>query len=121
MNKWNVQLRDRLYQQLYALLIALLLYCPRVLFLLACFCKVARKEDLGGRYRSPRQLELQEAKGPCRLMPHLADFVSGNLQQTLEPIFDAVSLVVALLLCLRTLKVADIIKLVSHRLPVPSV
>ena len=54
-------------------------------------------------------------------MPHLADFVSGNLQQTLEPIFDAVSLVVALLLCLRTLKVADIIKLVSHRLPVPSV
>ena len=55
-----------------------------------------------------------------RLMPHLAEFVSGNLRQTLEPIFDAVSRVVALLLCLRTLKVADIIELVSHRLPVPS-
>ena len=53
------------------------------------------------------------------LLPHLAEFASGDLRQTLEPIFRVVSLVVALLLCLRTLKVADTIELVSHRLPVP--
>jgi len=53
------------------------------------------------------------------LLPHLAEFASGGLWQTLGPIVHAVSLVVALLLCLRTLKVADTIELVPHRLPVP--
>ncbi len=53
------------------------------------------------------------------LLSHLAEFASGDLRQILEPIFPVVSLVVALLLCLRTLKVADTIKLLSHQLPVP--
>lgn len=73
-------MQHRTYQQLYALLIALLMYCPCVLLPSACFCKVI--EDLAGRVlitEAALKFWSKESVYGRMMLPHLAELAFDGL------------------------------------------
>lgn len=73
-------MQHRTYQQLYSLLIAPLMYCPCVLLLSACLCKVM--EDLAGRVlitEAALNLWSKESVYGRMMLPHLAEFAFDGL------------------------------------------